>query len=91
MCRVGHRPGATKSTSKSLAKIGGELGVEYLVEGSVRTERLRLRVTSKLIRVRDQVQIWAESYRASPPVDHGLYRITVARQGVDVRDSGSER
>jgi DNA-binding winged helix-turn-helix (wHTH) protein/TolB-like protein len=55
-----------KRTPKSLAEIGQELGVEYLVEGSVRTESRRLRVTSKLIRVRDQVQIWAESYESEP-------------------------
>jgi TolB-like protein/DNA-binding winged helix-turn-helix (wHTH) protein len=55
-----------KSTPKSLAEIGQELGVEYLVEGSVRAESGRLRVTSKLIRVRDQAQIWAESYESEP-------------------------
>jgi len=55
-----------KHTSKSVAEIGHELGVDYLVEGSVRAEGLRLRVTSKLIRVRDQVQIWAESYESEP-------------------------
>jgi TolB-like protein/DNA-binding winged helix-turn-helix (wHTH) protein/Tfp pilus assembly protein PilF len=55
-----------KSTRKSLAEIGQELGVEYLLEGSVRTESRRLRVTSKLIRARDQVQIWAESYESEP-------------------------
>lgn len=55
-----------KSTPKSLAEIAQELGVEYLVEGSVRTESRRLRVTSKLIRGRDQVQIWAESYESEP-------------------------
>ena len=55
-----------KSTPKSLAEIGQELGVEYLVEGSVQTESGRLRVTAKLIRARDQVQIWAESYDSEP-------------------------
>ena len=55
-----------KNTSKSLAEIGQELGVEYLLEGSVRAESSRLRVTSKLIRARDQVQIWAESYESEP-------------------------
>ena len=51
-----------KRTGKSPADIGRELRVEYVVEGSVRVESGRLRVTSKLIRVRDQVQIWAESF-----------------------------
>lgn len=57
---------AYKGTRKSLAEIGRELGVDYLVEGSVRAEGRRLRVTSKLIRVRDQVQVWAESYDNEP-------------------------
>ena len=55
-----------KSTPKSLTEIGQELDVEYLVEGSVRAESGRVRVTSKLIRARDQVQIWAESYDSEP-------------------------
>ena len=55
-----------KGTRKSLAEIGRELGVDYLVEGSVQAESSRLRVTAKLIRVRDQFQIWAESYDDEP-------------------------
>ena len=55
-----------KRTGKSPAEIGRELAVQYVVEGSVRAESGRLRVTSKLIRVRDQVQIWAESFDSEP-------------------------
>ena len=51
-----------KGTTKSLATIGRELGVDYLVEGSVRAEGAQVRVTSKLIRVHDQMQIWSDSY-----------------------------
>ena len=51
-----------KRTSKSLAEIGQELGVEYLLEGSVQSESGQVRVTAKLIRARDQEQAWAESY-----------------------------
>ena len=50
----------------SAAEIGKELDVEYLVEGSVQSESGRLRVTSKLIRARDQVQVWAETYDSEP-------------------------
>jgi TolB-like protein/DNA-binding winged helix-turn-helix (wHTH) protein/Flp pilus assembly protein TadD len=57
---------AYKGTTKSLAEIGRELGVAYLVEGSIRAEGDRLRVTSKLIRVRDQVQVWSASYDREP-------------------------
>ncbi len=51
-----------KRTTKSLQQIGRELGVEYLVEGAVRAEGQRLRITSKLIRVHDQSQIWSLSF-----------------------------
>ena len=44
-----------KRTTKSLAEIGRELGVDYLLESSLRAEGDMLRVTSKLIRTRDQV------------------------------------
>jgi TolB-like protein/DNA-binding winged helix-turn-helix (wHTH) protein len=55
-----------RRTAKSPADVGRELGVQYVVEGSVRAESGRLRVTSKLIRVRDQVQIWAASFDSEP-------------------------
>ncbi|MGA9042544.1 MAG: winged helix-turn-helix domain-containing protein [Terriglobales bacterium] len=55
-----------KRTTKTLAEIGGELGTAYLVESSLRGEGGRLRITSKLIRVRDQVQMWSASYDSEP-------------------------
>jgi TolB-like protein len=57
---------AYKRTTKSLAEIGRELGAEFLVESSIRTEGGRIRITSKLIRARDQVQIWSASYDSEP-------------------------
>ena len=53
---------AYKGTAKSLAEIGRELGSDYLVESSLRAESGHLRITAKLIRVRDQVQIWSDSF-----------------------------
>jgi TolB-like protein/Flp pilus assembly protein TadD len=53
---------AYRGTTKSLAEIGRELGSDYLVESSLRAESSRLRITARLIRVRDQVQIWSESF-----------------------------
>lgn len=55
-----------KKTTKTVVEIGGELGAEYLVESSLRAEGGRLRITSKLIRVKDQLQIWAASYDSEP-------------------------
>ena len=49
-------------TTKSLAEIGRELAADYLVESTVRMEGEWLRVTSKLIRVEGQSQVWSQSY-----------------------------
>lgn len=53
---------AYKKTDKSLAAIGRELRADYIVEGSVRRENERLRVTATLVRVHDEVQVWTSSY-----------------------------
>jgi tetratricopeptide (TPR) repeat protein len=53
---------AYRGTTKSLAEIGRELGTDYLVESSLRAEGSQLRITARLIRVRDQVQIWSDSF-----------------------------
>ena len=53
---------AYRGTTKSLAEIGRELGTDYLVESSLRAESSHLRITARLIRVRDQVQIWSDSF-----------------------------
>ena len=76
-----------KRTTKSLAEIGRELGADYLVESSIRAESGRLRITSKLIRVRDQVQVWSESYDREPTSMLGLQRelSTVIAQQVRLR------
>jgi TolB-like protein/Flp pilus assembly protein TadD len=55
-----------KRATKSLAEIGRELAAAYLIESSIRAEGGRLRITSKLIRVSDQVQIWSASYDSEP-------------------------
>ena len=55
-----------KRTVKSLAEIGRELDATYLVESSLRAEGERFRITSKLIRVRDQLQTWSASFDSEP-------------------------
>jgi TolB-like protein/Flp pilus assembly protein TadD len=53
---------AYKRTDKSVFQIGQELGVDYVLEGSVRREPDRVRVTAQLVRVRDQIHLWAENF-----------------------------
>ncbi|MGA3177228.1 MAG: winged helix-turn-helix domain-containing protein [Candidatus Acidiferrum sp.] len=57
---------AYKRTPKTLAQIADELQAAYIIESSMRTEGQRLRITSKLIRVRDQAQLWSMSYDSQP-------------------------
>jgi TolB-like protein/Tfp pilus assembly protein PilF len=54
-----------KKTSKRVDEIGHELGVDYVVEGSVRRGNERIRVTAQLIQVSDQTKVWSESYESS--------------------------
>ena len=51
-----------KKTEEPVDQIGRELGVDYLLESSVRREAGRVRITAQLIQVRDQTHLWAESY-----------------------------
>ncbi len=58
---------AYKQTDKSVAQIGHELGVDYVLEGSVRRDGERVRITAQLIRVQDQIHLWAENYDRQMP------------------------
>ncbi|MCK4943793.1 MAG: tetratricopeptide repeat protein, partial [Candidatus Aminicenantes bacterium] len=51
-----------KRTEKSIKDIGKELAVENILEGSVRKEKNRIRVTAQLIRVTDDAHLWANNY-----------------------------
>jgi TolB-like protein len=53
---------AYKHTDKTVSQIGSELGVDYILEGSVRRESGRVRISAQLIRVSDQTHLWAENY-----------------------------
>ena len=55
-----------KRGNRSIAEIGRQLSASYLIEGSLRSERGRIRVTTKLIRVSNQAATWSESFDAEP-------------------------
>ena len=63
-----------KGTTKSAAEIGQELAVDYLLESAIQSEGDALRVTAKLIRVRDQEYVWTQSYDQAPTNLLGLQR-----------------
>lgn len=51
-----------KQSPKPLDQIGRELGVQYVMEGSVRRDSSRVRITAELIQVKDQSHLWAREY-----------------------------
>jgi len=53
---------AYKRTNKTAGQVGQELGVDYILEGSVRREAGWARISAQLIRVKDQSHVWAQSY-----------------------------
>ncbi|MGE0453350.1 MAG: winged helix-turn-helix domain-containing protein [Vicinamibacteria bacterium] len=55
---------AYKGSRKTIARIGSELGVDYVLEGALRRSGQRVRVTARLVRVRGQAQLWAGSFDA---------------------------
>jgi TolB-like protein/Tfp pilus assembly protein PilF len=50
-----------KKTNTPIDQIGRELNVEYVLEGSAQREGTRVRITTELIKVRGQSQIWSDS------------------------------
>jgi TolB-like protein/tRNA A-37 threonylcarbamoyl transferase component Bud32/lipoprotein NlpI len=51
-----------KGTEKDIKQIGQELGVSTILEGSIQKEKDNIRLIAKLINVKDDSQIWSETY-----------------------------
>jgi TolB-like protein len=51
-----------KGKDADLREIGNALGVAHVLEGSVRKQGQRLRITAQLIRVSDGFHLWSESF-----------------------------
>lgn len=51
-----------RGSKKSVMEIGRELAVDYLLEGSVRRDANRVRITTQLVDVTSQTQLWTETY-----------------------------
>jgi adenylate cyclase len=72
--RVAARTSVTrfKRTTRDAKEIGEELGVRYLLEGSVRKAGERVRITAQLIEATSGFHIWAEDYEGEL---HDVFRI----------------
>ncbi|MGA9568443.1 MAG: winged helix-turn-helix domain-containing protein [Candidatus Acidiferrales bacterium] len=51
-----------KTIHEATAAIGRELGVSYLLEGSVRRDSDEVRISAQLIQVQDQASVWSRQY-----------------------------
>jgi TolB-like protein/Tfp pilus assembly protein PilF len=51
-----------KGAKAPLEQIGQELGVQYVLEGSVRRDADKVRITAQLIQMKDQSHIWSRRY-----------------------------
>lgn len=54
-----------RDSARPLAEIGSELEVAYVLEGGIRREGNRLRITAQLVHVADQLQVMAQTYEAT--------------------------
>jgi len=61
-----------KGRAVDVRQVGQELGVRYVLEGSVRRSQDRLRLTGQLIDARDGTHLWAERFDGSMQDVFGL-------------------
>ena len=51
-----------KNARKDVGQIRRDLGVDYVLEGSIRRAGSRMRITAQLVQTTDMTHLWAESY-----------------------------
>src|SRR5262249_6672004 len=51
-----------KYSQASLEQIAHELGIQYVLEGSIRRDSEKIRIAAQLIQVKDQTHLWAREY-----------------------------
>ena len=68
-----------KGRNEPLASIGSTLGVAHVLEGSVRKQGERLRISAKLLRVSDGVEMWSDTFDGTD-ADIFALQETIAQQ-----------
>lgn len=68
-----------KNSSPGLDRVGRDLNVDYVVEGTLRRSGQQTRLTSRLVRVADQVQVWTETFEQENVAPFELEQQAVAR------------
>lgn len=51
-----------RDNPKSLQRIANDLGIQYVLEGSVRRDSEKVRIAAQLIRISDQKTVWSREY-----------------------------
>ena len=84
-----------KGTDKDVRTIGRELGVRYVLEGSVRKAGVSLRITAQLIDADADSQLWSEKYSGTMEdvfeVQERVSREIVKALGVTLSSSEDQR
>ena len=68
-----------KRAPHGIDQVGRELGVDYVVEGTVRRSAGQIRVSMRLIKVADQAQVWADTSERSESEMFRMQEETAAR------------
>jgi len=71
-----------KRSSKTIEEIGKELHAHFILEGSIQRYGDRVRLTARVIAVRDQAHIWADTYEIQLPPIFSLQQ-SLAQRVVD--------
>ena len=74
-----------KHSHKSISDIGRDLGVNYVLEGSIRREGSQVRITAQLVQVSDQAHVWAAKYNENV---HELLQLEAEIAGEIARQVG---
>jgi TolB-like protein/DNA-binding winged helix-turn-helix (wHTH) protein/Flp pilus assembly protein TadD len=72
-----------RTEKQSINEIGRALGVQYVLEGSVRRSESRVRITAQLIEVGRQTQLWTDSY------DHEVGDVLLTQRDVAMQVAGA--
>jgi TolB-like protein/DNA-binding winged helix-turn-helix (wHTH) protein len=68
-----------KRAPHGIDQVGRELGVDYVIEGTVRKSAGQVRVAARLIKVADQAQVWADTSERSESEMFRMQEETAAR------------
>ena len=74
-----------RQNREQMEKIGNELGVQYVLEGSVRRDAGKVRVSAQLIRIKDQTHVWSREY------DRELSNLLALQSGISREIAGEIR